>query len=244
MKTIRLGVLVPSVNYVMEPDMYTMVPPDVSVHFARLRTAAITPDGDDRRETLTRGFEEMAADSVDAAMRLSAVDPQVISYGSTSGSFYRGRDYDAALIRKIQEATGVPAVTPSTATVAALRALGMQKICLIAPYADWITDKAKEFLTAHGFDVPACKGLGLGPLATGQQPPEVARDLALEAYTEECDGVFCSCTFFRAIEVIEVIERKLGKPVVTANQATMWLMLKTAGFAGSVAGFGELMRRL
>ena len=243
MKHIKLGFLVPAINYVMEPDMYRLAPPGVSVHFTRLKTPEITTENENSRETLEQGFEMMIEDTLDAASRLATIDPDVISYGSTSGSFYRGVDYEQALIKKMQDATGVPAITPSTATVAALQELGLRNICLITPYADWVTEKGKSFLQENGFHVPVSRGLGLGPLETGKQTSGVARDLALDAFTEDCDGIFCSCTFFRAIEVIEEIENSLGVPVVTANQCTMWLLLRTAGYGRPVRGYGELMQR-
>ena len=51
-----------------------------------------------------------------------------------------------------------------------------------------------------------------------------------------------SCTALRAAEAVEEIERALGKPVVTSNQAMFWQALRTAGCDLAVPGYGRLLR--
>ena len=57
---------------------------------------------------------------------------------------------------------------------------------------------------------------------------------------DECDGVFVSCTSLRALQIIPTAESKLGKPVITSNQALAWHMARLAGLSGSVPGGGRL----
>ena len=64
---------------------------------------------------------------------------------------------------------------------------------------------------------------------------------ALEADRNDADAVFISCTAIRAVEVIDKIEQKLGKPVITAVQAMFWQSLRLAGFKGKISGYGQLM---
>lgn len=53
-------------------------------------------------------------------------------------------------------------------------------------------------------------------------------------------GVFISCTAFKTIGVIATLEQDLGKPVVSANQASFWDCLRTAGLADRITGYGRL----
>jgi maleate isomerase len=62
--------------------------------------------------------------------------------------------------------------------------------------------------------------------------------LARQVDTPDSDGVYIACTGFRSLEIIEDLERDLGKPVISANQATMWDALRLAG----VPGLGRLYR--
>jgi maleate isomerase len=40
--------------------------------------------------------------------------------------------------------------------------------------------------------------------------------------------------------MIETLERDLGKPVISSNQAMMWHALRSAGIREAVPGFGKL----
>ena len=57
------------------------------------------------------------------------------------------------------------------------------------------------------------------------------------------DGIFVSCTSMRSATVIDDIERDVGKPVVTAIQATVWDLLRLSGWCGSLQSRGSLMSR-
>ncbi|HEY5598653.1 MAG TPA: hypothetical protein VIK47_07610, partial [Kiloniellales bacterium] len=48
------------------------------------------------------------------------------------------------------------------------------------------------------------------------------------------------CTALRAAEVAGEIERRIGKPVVTSNQAGVWLTLRRAGIERPIEGHGRL----
>ena len=244
MPVVRLGALVPSVNFTMEPDMYKMAPEGVTVHFERLVGFLTSKHPFSDLEAVARRIEERGQYAVEAAQVLSIIEPKVIAFGCTSGTFYLGVDYDKGLIKRMEAATGIKAITTSTAAVEALKELGLKKICLITPYPDAVTAKAKEFLEANGFEVPIADHLDVSAVDLREQPPEVAYELATSAFQKGCDGIFCSCTNFRAIEIIERVEAELGVPMVTANQGTMWLMLREAGVRKPIVGFGELMRHL
>ncbi len=116
---------------------------------------------------------------------------------------------------------------------------------MISPYTEYQHERGKVFLVANGFQVVDFKGLGIPILQHDELLPEVARDLAINTYRDvDCDGIYSCCTAFRTSEILEEVEAELGKPMVSANQAIMWMMLKTAGVRVSVRGFGTLLRLL
>jgi len=249
MQRIRLGVLVPLANFVMEPDMYKMAPEGVTVHFERMGTQTSAPGGLSPDPDPQIRLSTYREDLVRAARMLAAAKPKVIAFGCTSGSFFKGIDYNKELIRRIETAVGIHAITTSTAAVEALREMGLKKICFITPYDEFRTEKGKEFLEANGFEVPAVKRLTMSADERRKLPPaaalELAYELAMSAYNPSCDGVFCSCTGFGGvIDIIEKVEKEIGKPMISANQATMWLMLRLAEVRKPISGFGELMKHL
>jgi maleate isomerase len=174
---------------------------------------------------------------------LSSVDPAVIAFCCTSGSFVRGKGHDQEIVREIEKETGKPAVTTTTAVLEALKAFGCRKIAMTTPYNEEIAQKEEKFLqeAIPGLQILAVKNLGIvSAVAKGDLFPASAYQAAREVDRPEAEVIFISCTAWRTIEVIETLERDLGKTVVTSNQATMWACLKKMGFH-EVAGYGRLL---
>jgi len=57
----------------------------------------------------------------------------------------------------------------------------------------------------------------------------------------EAQGILISCTNFRTLEIIERLEKDLGKPVVTSVQATVWAALRQIGVGDQLPGWGRLL---
>ena len=237
---IRLGALVPGTNTTVEPEMYKMAPQGVTVHFERLSISR-------QISSSLEGLEQLTQDAPRAARAFAVIEPKlkVVAFACNSGSFHKGIEFENELVRSIEAAAGVPSISTSGAALQALKELGLNKLCMISPYTDYQHERGREFLVANGFEVVASKGLRVPILEHPELLPEVARELAVTTCRGvNCDGVYSCCTAFRTIEILEEVERELGKPMVSANQATMWLMLKKAGVKGPISGFGTLLRKL
>jgi maleate cis-trans isomerase len=71
---------------------------------------------------------------------------------------------------------------------------------------------------------------------------ERAADLARRADTRDAQAVLLSGTGLPTVSALERLERELGKPVISSNQACCWRALRLAGVAEPVGGFGRLLR--
>jgi maleate isomerase len=242
----RIGLLIPSANTTMEPEFNRMAPEGVSIHTARLKLSGFSPEA----------LIAMGKEVKEAARMILDTGPEVIVFGCTSGSFVKGVGHDQELVKEIEAATGRPATATSQAVLEALQHLKIQNVAVVTPYPDNINQKEKEFLEGNGIRVVGIKGAEyrtrapFPPLAKipvswiGLHEPYVAYKLALEVYREEADGIFISCTNFRTIEIIELLEKAIGKPVVTSNQATMVAALRKAGIQDRIKGYGTLMETM
>ena len=56
------------------------------------------------------------------------------------------------------------------------------------------------------------------------------------------DGVLIAGTGFRCVGILEALEQDLKRPVISANQASLWHCLRSAGVQTKVAGYGNLLR--
>ena len=134
------------------------------------------------------------------------------------------------------------ATTPSV--VAALRAFGVRRISVATPYPDWNNQRLRAYLEAEGFDVLNVDGepdaAASGNQGINDQSPESVVAFASRVCRAEADALLCSCTAWRAVEAVDALERRTGKPVVTSNQATIWMALGAIGVSEPVRGFGRL----
>lgn len=230
----KIGMLVPSANTRSEPDFVRMMPEGVTVHAARLFITEATC------EALAR----MNEDIEQGAKYLATAEVDVIAFCCTGGSFFRGVGYDREVSALIQSAAHIPAVTTSTAVVEALKTLGVRTMAMATPYPKELNDIEKKFMEDSGLRVVSLKGLEIVKApAIAQVPPSQVYQLAKEVDRREADGIFISCTNFRGVDVIDRLERELGKPVVTSNQATFWAALRALGIREARTGYGRLMEQ-
>jgi len=238
-KSGRVGLLVPSTNFVAEIEIARMMPEGVTVHTARCMLEDAACEADKVKALLA-----MSRNVLRAAREVACVRPKVIAWACTSGSFLQGADQEGALEKEIETATGIPAVTTSTAMMEAIRSMGMRRVALVTPYIKEINEKQVRFLEASmkGMKVVSVYGLEmLSSYAKNELDPESAYDAALKGDTQNADGVFISCTAWRTIEVIEALERKLMKPVLSSNQVTAWAILARIDLQGDPR-WGSLFR--
>jgi maleate isomerase len=124
---------------------------------------------------------------------------------------------------------GAPAaVTTSGALLTALRHLDITRIATATPYTADITAGLSSYLAEAGVDVVAASGLGLTS-DIWTVPYDVTAKLVRDTDRPDAEAVFISCTNLATYDVIAPLEAELGKPVLTANQVTMWSALTIAG---------------
>jgi len=189
-------------------------------------------------------MERMNADIEDGIEYLSTAKVDVIAYGCTTGSFFKGAGWDQALLDMIQQQAEVPAVVTSPAAVAALRSLGAKRISIASPYRAWNNDKLRDYMSAAGFEVLNAEGdlqaAAAGPQGINDHDPANVVAFAEQVCRDEADVLFCGCTAWRALEAVEELEARTGKPVVTSNQATIWASLRTLGIDEPIKNYGRL----
>lgn len=232
----KIGILVPSINTTMEMDFHRMAPEGISVHTARISWES--------PESSVGALQEMTDKAVRAATDVAAAQVDVIVYGCTSGSFFKGITWDKELSEIIARETKVPAITTSTAMVEGLREMGIKKVSVATPYSEEVDKRLEAFLQGNGFQVMKLESLRQKDVwEHARNAPFLLYQLGKRAFVHEADGVFISCTQLRAVDIVEQLENDIGKPVVTAVQASMWLALKRMGFKSPLSGYGMLLTR-
>src|SRR5262245_36896996 len=236
----RIGVMVPSTNTTCEADFQMVVPRGFTVHGQRLW---LTNDA-----LGEEGMVRMNAEIESGARYLATARGDAISYDCTTGSFFKEPGWDREMITLIERTAEVPAVATSPSVVEALRFFGARRISVATPYPEWNNERLRAYLAQQGFEVLNLEAEPTAARAGNQgindQDPSVVADFATRACRPEADALLCSCTAWRSVEAAEEIERRTGKPVVTSNQASIWLTLRRLGHTLPITGFGRLLRNL
>lgn len=224
----RIAMIVPASNTVAEWEISRLIPEGVSVHIARCLKPSVNNSNLSQK---IEAFVKMNENLMDAAKRVVSVKPAIIAWACTSASFIGGKGYDVKLAQKITKETGVKAITTTTAIVLALKELAVKRIVLVTPYDNEIGLKQKQFLeeTIPGLDIIKMRNLDLIGPEKGHMHPQLVYRLGKEANLEEADLVLLSCTNWRSLEIISLLEQDIGKPVISSMQATVWACLKYIG---------------
>ena len=128
-----------------------------------------------------------------------------------------------------------------------MRRLGLRKIAAATAYADELNQRLRAFLEEADFQVLAVEGLRQRyNWDIARMPPAAAYTLTKEVArkVKDADGILICSGALRTFEVIDMLERDLGLPVVTSNQAGLWAGLRLGGVRETVRGFGSLLTTL
>jgi maleate isomerase len=219
-----IGVVAPF-DFALDRELWRWTPDNVSLYLTRMPFFT-TPVTVDMAVTLSeRGVVRRATRDV------LSPQPDVVAYACASGSFVGGMLGERLLVRTMVDAGAPSACTTSGALVEALGTLGVRNLAIATPYVEEVTSRQVGFLAEYGVRTVASSGLGLLGNIWRVSYREVV-DIVASVDTPEADAMYISCTNLPTYDVIEPLEQALGKPVLTANQVTMWSALRAMGLDG------------
>ena len=233
----KLGLIVPGTNTVNEAEWHRHAPDGVTVHSARMTLHA---DVDTEA-----GRAALFADITQATDRLARAPLSAIAYGCTAGSMIHPV---TALPKHMAATAGVPCVTTAGALVTALHALDVHRVAIATPYHDALNEHEAAFFEAAGFAVQRIIGLGIGADGFHEYaqlactPEDVISRHVQAADHHDADAMLVSCTDLPVLPLIPALEKALGKPVITSNQATLWAALRAVDITDDLPALGTLLR--
>lgn len=220
---VGVGIVVPY-DFALDRELWRWASAESTLHLTRLPAgpAAVTV------EMVT---EVGDTDHVRTAVGdLLMVRPSVLAYGCTSGSFIKGLAGERLLVAAMLAAGAPLAVTTSGALLQALDLLGVDRVSVATPYSAAVTAGLRDFLTAAGREVVGVSDLNL-TTNIWTVPQQVTADLIRAADAPAAQAIVVACTNLATYELIAPLEAELGKPILSANQATMWAALRMVGLA-------------
>jgi maleate cis-trans isomerase len=183
------------------------------------------------------GGDDVLADGV---RTLGAALDSVV-WACTSGSFVFGWDGATAQVEALGAVAGVPASSTSFAFVDACARLGVSRVAVGATYPDDVAERFVAFLGVAGIEVLSLSAKGIITAAeVGTLPKETVLEFAAAADHPDAQAVLLPDTALHTIGLLDALDARVGKPVLTANQVSIWQGLRLAGAAAARPGFGAL----
>jgi len=206
----RVGLIIPSSNTFTEPQFNHFAPAGLGIHVTRARIAG----------EWKRPLPKMADEIATAAKLLSDCHPNLIVFHCTETSMALGPKGEGEILDIVHGTTGIEAAATSRFVLEALQCLHLKNVVLLTPYKS--NKNVIDYLNAFGIGVVRDVAMGLEGRYFGRVSPQQWIELAKKSDCPDADGVFLSCTHTTQIAAIAVVERLLGKPVVSSNQAVLW----------------------
>ncbi len=216
--------------------MMRLAPPGVTVHFTRMVAHGEAGSHQGQEE---RNRSQIAHLDENVAL-MAMVKPAVIVLAHTASSYTLGREGEAKLVERLERSSGIPFITAFGCVLKALEHLGARRIALGTPYAADATLRSKAHLEAHGLEVVSWGNLD-NVKNIYEETPERAYELACRVDALAAQAVFMSGVGMPTIDVLDRLERDLGKPVLSSASAMMWHALRTAKVEAAIPGYGSLL---
>ena len=211
---LRIALLVPSSNTVMENDLHAALPKNqFTVHADRMYLVECTRDAERR---MIEDFAPQAADD------LGTLKPDLLVFGCTSAGSLFGLEFDAKICRELGTRAGCEGLGVVSAVAQALDRQAARRLAIITPYNEDLTNAVAAAVSA-GREIVCAHGMGIedNVALADPTPAEIVAFAREWLAGKTFDGIFVSCTNFRAYEARTALAEAFGVPVVTSNSAVI-----------------------
>ena len=235
----KFGVLGPSTNTIVQPDMDGMRPVGVTNHYGRIEIPDMPVNSNEDFLRLVASIRDNTLHAVDV---LKTCEMQAMVMGMSATTFWDGRKGAEAYVAMLQDRAGVPVSCGSFSCEAALNLYGAKRIAFLSPYFEVANAQVRRFFQDCGFTV--VRDLCLerpSPVLIAHTTDAMCREAIRKLDGDDVDAIVQVGTNLSMVRMAAAAELFLGKPVIAINTATYWHALRTAGLQDRMEGFGTLL---
>ena len=228
----KIGLIALASDYMIEKDFIKIIK-DKKIDFFVNRIECFNPL---TKENLIK-MSEKVTDVTKDILPNEKID--CIAYGCTSGTIAAGFD---VIQKKIKDAKSEAIVTtPSTASIKALKKLNVKKIAIFTPYSKKLNDEVLDFFKKENFEIKANSYFNIeSDIDIGKVDPNYLYEVLSNMNLNDAEVLFVSCTALPVLSIINKLEEKLNKVVLSSNQTLIWDSLNAIGYKNNIEGFGKL----
>jgi len=230
----KIGLITLSTDLTMESDFYSIInnlPIDVFVN----RIKNYNPL---TKENLLKMYDQLESVTKDI---LPNEKINTIAYGCTSGTIAIGKE---KIKEKIQIAKpGCYITTPITSAIKAINKMKIKKIAIFTPYPDSVNKSVFEYFSKEKIEVLSFSSFNLdSDLEIGKVDPNYLLEVLTKMEICDAEGLFVSCTALPVLKILDQVETKIKKTVLSSNQTLIWDSIRSVGYQSSISRYGKLFR--
>lgn len=239
----KFGVLAPSTNTIVEPDLHMMEVPGVTSHMGRImmqntvRHSANVPDNDQRAIRLGNEMQPTIE-------RLLTMEPDYLVMAMSAPTFRGGLEGNLRWKAQMQEYSGgLGMANGAEACQRALNLLNVKRISVLTPYWSDTSDHVIQYFTESGFEVVANIDLeSPSAVGIGHITSDKCQEALLKINSDKVEAIIQCGTNLNMIRLADEADRWLGKPVLAINATIWWMALRDNGITDQLQGFGRMLR--
>ena len=230
----RVGLIALASDFMIEKDFINVIK-DKDIDFFVNRIECYNPL---TAENLIKMSEKVTEVTKDI---LPDQEIDCVVYGCTSGTIAAGHD---SIEKKVKLAKPEAKVTtPSTAAIKALKKFNIKNLSVFTPYSKELNDEVVEYFRNEGFNIVSNSYFAIeSDSDIGKVDQNYLYDVLSKIDLKDADALFVSCTALPVLPIIDKLEKKLNKVVLSSNQALIWDTLERIGKNKSIEGFGKLFK--
>ena len=165
-----------------------------------------------------------------------------IAYGCTSGTIAIGENKVKEKILLAKQNCYV--TTPVTSAIKAFKQMNIKNIALFTPYPDAVNKTILDYFIKKNIEVSSFASLNLNlDSEFANVDPNYILDISSKLEMKNADALFISCTALPVLNILDKLENKLQKPVLSSNQTLIWDTLRSVGYQSPVKGYGKLLEK-
>ena len=237
---LKMGVIGPSTNTVVQPDFDDMRPRGVTNHYSRIVVQDATAISN---ASFEEGAQAISANVLDAVRSVMTCKPGFLAMGMSAVTFWGGAQGAVAFRKSVEDVAGLQLSCGSESLIAAFKAYGgIKRVAFVSPYYPVANAQVTRFLNDHGIEVVRDICLKCPSwTAIAHVREGYLRDRLHELDGDDIDALVQVGTNLSMVRLAAAAELWLDKPVIAINTATYWNALRMAGIDDQIAGFGRLL---
>ena len=192
---------------------------------------------------LTNETLKKMADDISDVTREILPDQKLdcVAYGCTSGTIAAGY---SSIYEKVNLAKpNTKVTTPITSAIKAIKKFNINKISVFTPYTDEINQSVAEYFKKENIEVVSLSYFDIASdLDIGKVDPDYLFEVLTKIDLSKSDGLFVSCTALPVLSLIDKLEKKLDRVVLSSNQTLIWDTLNEIDYNKNIDGFGQLFK--